>query len=143
MDLILNANNSPTLSEISEYIQLPGRNLWENLNELLQKRYNSAPKISFSKCSGKPGWNVKYQKSGKSLCTLYPEKDSFIALIVIRLDLIPAIEGSLDPFDAGILETIKTSKPFNGTLWLMIRVENEVILQDVKKLLDLKYDRKQ
>ena len=32
----------------------------------------------------------------KSLCTLYPEKDSFVVLIVITLDLLPVIEGLSD-----------------------------------------------
>ncbi|WP_423245054.1 DUF3788 family protein [Heliorestis acidaminivorans] len=26
--------------------------------------------MTYSKCSAQPGWNVKYKKSGKSLCTL-------------------------------------------------------------------------
>jgi hypothetical protein len=27
------------------------------------------------------GWNIKYQKSGKSICTIYPQQGYFLALV--------------------------------------------------------------
>jgi len=139
-DLILDAGYIPTHDEILAYINEPARQWWRDLNSFFQQNYKSAPKITYSKCSGKPGWNVKHRKSGKSLCTLYPEKDSFIALVVIKLDLVPVIEGLSYEWAPCILDTIKTAKPFNGTLWLMIRVEDRKVFDDVKQLLMLKHD---
>ena len=31
------------------------------------------------------GWNVKYKKSGKSLCTLYPKQGYILALMPVGL----------------------------------------------------------
>lgn len=39
--------------------------------------------MDYSTCSFQPGWNVKYKKGGKSLCTLYPMDGYFIALVVV------------------------------------------------------------
>ncbi|KAB2952754.1 DUF3788 family protein [Heliorestis acidaminivorans] len=36
----------------------------------MEEAYQAKPHITYSKCSAQPGWNVKYKKSGKSLCTL-------------------------------------------------------------------------
>ncbi len=42
------------------------------------RRPKAIRQLEYSKCSLKPGWNVKYKKSGKALCALYPMEDYFI-----------------------------------------------------------------
>lgn len=86
------------------------------------------------------GWNVKYHKSGKSLCTLYPEKDTFTVLIVVKLEL-AHIAASMDNiFEPAILDILESARPFNGTKWLMIPIDSEAILKNVIELLLLKYN---
>lgn len=140
-DLILDSGNSPGYDQIFNYMNETARAHWQDLNSFIQQKYKASPKIMYSKCSSKPGWNVKYNKSGKSLCTLYPEKEGFIALVVITLDLIPAIEA-IGQFQEEILELIRSSRPFNGTLWLMIRVNRAAVVDNIKDLLLLKDQRK-
>jgi len=137
-DLILDGSYTPTYNEISDYVAMPARDLWQEMNSFIQQNYKAVPKITYSKCSGKPGWNVKYQKSGKSICTLYPERDGFVALIVIKLDLLPVIEAMSGEFDPEILEIIRLARPLNGTKWLMIPVHTEAVLDNVKELIFLK-----
>ena len=139
-DIILDGSHMPAYDEIVGYINLPAQELWRQINHFIQERYKISPKIMYSTCSAKPGWNVKYQKSGKSLCTLYPEKDSFVSLVVITLDLLPVIEALSEEFTEEVLQTIRTAKPFNGTLWLMLQVKSDLVLNDVKQLLLLKHE---
>ncbi|MDD3705485.1 MAG: DUF3788 domain-containing protein [Clostridiaceae bacterium] len=139
-DLMLDGSHMPEYDEIVGYMNLPARNLWENINNFIQQRYKSSPKIMYSSCSGKPGWNMKYQKSGKSICTLYPEKDGFVVLIVVTLDLMPVIEALSEEFSEETLQTIRTAKPYNGTKWLMLQVKNDLQLEDVKQLISLKQE---
>lgn len=142
-DIILAKGHMPAFEDIEGYVAGEAGLRWKTLNDHLQQQYKAAPKIAYSICAGKPGWNVKYQKSGKSLCTLYPERESFIALVVVTLPLLAAIDAP----EAGYTETIRAmvrqGKPFNGTLWLMIRVSDDAILDDVKRLLALKLNCKQ
>ncbi len=139
-DLILDGSHVPTYDEIEQYINMPAQELWRHINHFIRERYKASPKIMYSKCSGKPGWNVKYQKSGKSLCTLYPEKDSFVALVVITLDMLPVIEALSEELSEETLQTIRTARPFNGTKWLMLQVKSDSQLSDVKQLLLLKHE---
>ncbi|MFZ5966228.1 MAG: DUF3788 domain-containing protein [Bacillota bacterium] len=139
-DLVLDAGCTPSYEEILHYIEEPGRGLWQDINSFIQQQYKASPKIMYSKCSAKPGWNVKYQKSGKSICTLYPEKEGFVALVVILLGMVPIIKAMSEEFEPEILEIINTAKPFNGTLWLMIDVKKDVVGNNVKQLLALKHE---
>lgn len=134
----MNGAAAPSFDEITGYIEPPARTWWQDINGFLQEQYKSKPKIVYSTCAGKPGWNVKYQKSGKALCTLYPEKNCFIALVVIPVDLAPLVTGAETPFHPHILEQLQRGKPFNGTFWLMIPVNEAAALESVKDLIELK-----
>lgn len=137
-DLIANKATTPTFDEITGYIEPPARTWWLDMTGFLQQEYGSKPKIVYSICAGKPGWNVKYQKSGKALCTLYPEKNCFVALVVIPVDMVPLMKGAERPFHPQIMEQAEGSKPFNGTYWLMITVDGKDVLESAKDLIALK-----
>lgn len=138
-DLILDASHDLLFEEIARYLKEPALNWWMDINAFVQKEYNATPRMSYSKCSMQKGWNVKYQKSGKSICTLYPEEDSFIVLIVIKLELVPVIEAMEKEFEPAVMDTVRTARPFNGTKWLMIRIDSEAVLKNVRELLFLKH----
>lgn len=70
----------PTWEQITEYIGSP---LWAEFNERIQFTYRTRPCMEYSRCSMQAGWNIKYKKGGKSLCTLYPMQGYFIALVVV------------------------------------------------------------
>lgn len=139
-DLILDASHTLAFDEIRTYIHEPALTWWQGINTFIQERYKVSPKVSYSQCSSQKGWNVKYQKSGKSLCTLYPEKESFIVLIVIKLELVDMIETMSTNYDPALLDIVRTARPFNGTKWLMIRVDREAILKNVQELLVFKHE---
>ncbi len=137
-NLIQSAAGEPSFEQICGYISGPAAALWRDLNDHIQSKWNASPKITFSTCSGKPGWNVKYQKSGKSLCTLYPEPQGFVALVVIKLELVDEVMARESEFTPYLIDLVANGKPYIGTLWLMIQVADQRILHDVKLLLDMK-----
>ncbi len=136
-DLIMNSNHSPTLTEINSYIGGTAGELWLELTDYLEDKFRVKPKSAYSACSGKPGWNIKYHKSGKALCTLYPENSKFIVLVVVTLTFVENLNntGYSDPF---VWEIIEEAKPFNKTKWLMIPVEDRAELESILELLHLK-----
>lgn len=140
MNLILDENNTPSYDDILMYMSESGQMLWKDINSFIQDKYNVSPKIVYSRCSEKPGWNIKYQKYNKSICTLYPEKECFTALVVIPLNLIPVINEMTTEFGEEILKLISSAKPFNKTLWLMIRADRVEMINDTKRLLELKFN---
>jgi len=114
--------------------------LWMELQTYLEETYHVPSKMSYSKCSAQPGWNVKYQKSGKSLCTLYPMGGFFVALIVIGVKEETEVEaamalGLFTPY----LEELYGRTAFScGGRWLMISVKDHDVLEDVKQLIAIR-----
>jgi hypothetical protein len=129
------ADKQPTEAEIADYIASP---LWKDLNDFLRENYEVEPSYSYSTCSGQPGWNVKYQKAGRSLCTLYPMDGFFIALIVIGAKEEMEAEPLMLTCDESIQRMYNGAVPLMGGRWLMIQVTNEKILDDVKQLIQLR-----
>ncbi len=128
-------NDQPNLSDIAAFI---GNPLWGKLCAYLESAYGVAPRIEYSPCSGAPGWNVKYKKSGRALCTLYPDAGSFNALVTIgRKESTEAelLLGTFSPYLQALYARVKT---YNGARWLMIHVTDEDILGDVKRLIALR-----
>lgn len=136
--LILDRSHEPTMEEIASYIKDCPRRMWQDMTDFLKSDGRVKQQIAYSICSGKPGWNVKYKRGGKALCTLYPEKDCFIALIVLGQDNRDTFDIVRESYCGYITELYDKCTLFNGTKWLMINVTDEGILDDVKKLMALK-----
>ena len=72
----------PTESEIRDFV---GTELFTELHNYLCDSYKVKPKQTYSGCSMDNniwrGWNIKYQKNGKSLCTIYPQQGYFLVLV--------------------------------------------------------------
>ncbi len=127
--------NRPELSQISDYIGSPQ---WGELRAHLESAYGVSPILEYSVCSGAPGWNLKYRKGGRALCTLYPAQGFFTCLVSI---------GSREAIEAELLlasctEYLRSlywgAKPFNGGRWLMIAVTSPEVLRDVQALIALR-----
>jgi len=72
----------PTESELKEFANTE---LLGEIDSHLRDVYKVKPKYAYSSCAMDKniwrGWNMKYQKSGKSLCTIYPQEGYFMALV--------------------------------------------------------------
>ena len=79
---VFNKETQPTESEIKDFV---GTELFTDLDNHLRENYKIKPKLAYSGCAMDNniwrGWNIKYQKSGKSLCTIYPQQGYFMALV--------------------------------------------------------------
>jgi hypothetical protein len=128
-------SNQPTMDNINEYIK---NELFPGLCSHLENTYNVLPKIEYSKCSMQRGWNIKYKKSGKSLCTIYPENGSFIVLVVIGEKESEEAESIMPACNDYIRRLYyETPSPLGGK-WLMIEVKERAILNDVLKLIEMR-----
>jgi hypothetical protein len=81
---------------------------------------------------------VKYKKSGRALCTLYPDAGQFIALVTIGAKEATEAELLLPTCTEFLRELYARTQTFNGARWLMIHVTDEGVLEDVKKLIRLR-----
>lgn len=129
------ADRQPSAADMAAYVASP---LWEEINGFLQENYGVEPRYSYSCCPAQPGWNVKYQKGGRSLCTLYPMSGFFIALIVIGTKEQTEAE-LLMPTCGGYTRELFFRTPFSaGGQWLMLAVTDEHTLDDAKRLIQVR-----
>ena len=82
---VFTKESQPTETEIKEFIGAEISTLFTDLDNHLREQYKIKPKLAYSSCAMDNniwrGWNIKYQKSGKSLCTIYPQQGYFLVLI--------------------------------------------------------------
>ena len=110
-------DRKPTPGDIAEFVD---NHLWKTLCSWLESGYRTVPRIEYSRCGMVPGWNVKYKKGGRALCTLYPA------------------EALLPLCSPPVRQLYHTASPLNGSRWLMIPVTDEAVLTDVKALIGIR-----
>ena len=125
----------PTWEQITEYIGSP---LWADFNERIQSAYQVKPCMEHSRCSMQAGWNIKYKKGGKSLCTLYPMQGYFIALVVVGSRELTEAEFLMPQCSDYVQTVFKNTKIGNGQKWLMLDVRDRGIMDDVFSLINLR-----
>lgn len=132
-------DNKPTIQQIGKYVNSP---FWNKLNDELAAAYSIEPQIEYSCCSMQKGWNVKYKKKGRSLCTLYPMDNNFTALVVIgkkeQMEAEFVITGC-GKYMRNLFDEIPYT---NGAKWLMIEVKNKTALRDVENLIAVRAKQK-
>lgn len=131
--------HQPSYTEIENYIGGTGETLWKALVDYMDKAYAVKPKMTYSVCSGKPGWNVKFQKSGQAFGTFYPETGGFSVLMVISYKLNAEAEAILPELTPEMREHYKNAGDFMKVgKYMMFRIETKEILQDYIKFCHVK-----
>ena len=130
----LDRGQKPVMEQVSDYVDNP---LWEALCRHVEEEYQSKPLFEYSGCIP-TGWNVKYKKSGRSLCTLYPMEGCFIALVVIGPHEKGAFDLALPLLSSYTQELYESKKDKNGLCWLMFEVRESGVLPDVKTCIEIR-----
>lgn len=125
----------PTMEDIEKFIS---NEYFKKLCEEIETTYQVDPSIEYSGCSMQAGWNVKYKKNGKPICTLYPTETHVICLVSVNQKSAPEVEAILPSFDTSIQELYASTKLYNGGKWLMIPITNDRILKDVIDIITIR-----
>ncbi|MDR2569198.1 MAG: DUF3788 domain-containing protein [Oscillospiraceae bacterium] len=127
--------HEPSEAQIKEYVNTP---LFDELDGYLRQTYKVKPKVVYSGCKmdggAWQGWNIKYQKSGKSLCTLYPKQGYLLLLITIGVRGVNEAE-LLMPTYTEYIQNLYRESDFHGSKYFGIELRDESVLCDVKSLI--------
>ncbi len=132
-----NENQMPSYEDIKQYIG-DAASTWSELFSYIEETYQVQPKMTYSKCSAQPGWNIKCQKSGKSLCTLYPMEGYFISLVVVGAKEQDEVEMMLETFSPYVTELYRKASFACGGRWLMIEVKDKAVIKDIMTLMAIR-----
>lgn len=131
-----NKNTCPTLEEIGQYVNNP---IFMEFCSEIKETYKCGEKIEFSSCSWEHGWNIKFKKSGKTLCTIYPREHYMTVMIVVGRKEKEFVEAILPECTAELQQTYHQTKEGNGQKWLMIDVEDQGRLyHDILRFIEIR-----
>ena len=129
----------PTLTEIEEYVNNP---VFSQFCTAVKAQYGCMEKIEFSACSMEKGWNVKFRKGGKTLCTIYPRESHFTVMVVVGNKEKESVEAILPDCSAALQTLYEQTAEGNGQRWLMIDIEDEDDLyRDLFRLIKIRRSR--
>ena len=129
----------PTLEEIAAYVQNP---VFPGFCAELMERYGCREAIEYSACGLEPGWNVKFKKSGRSLCTIYLRESYFTAMVVVGRKEQEAVEAALPQATGRLRAVYQQTRACNGQRWLMLDLEDQDgLYQDVLRLIQIRTGR--
>lgn len=129
-------NNCPAIETISEYVRNP---VFMQFCSEIRNTYQCNERIEYSSCSWEKGWNVKFKKAGKTLCTIYPRECYFTVMIVIGAKEKEPVEAILPECTMELSDLYHQTKEGNGQRWLMIDLEDkDNLYQDVLRLIQIR-----
>ncbi len=134
-DELYDQGQLPSMEDFTKFIASP---LWPELNGYLRDERQAKSTIEYSQCSAQRGWNMKYKKKGKSLCTLYPMDGYFIVLLVVNARMEDAVAAIVDSCCTYLQELYHRTTFSAGGRWLMIEVRNDATWQGVQALLEIR-----
>lgn len=136
-------DRQPSMDEIADYIGGEARQCWQTLFDHLQTTYRVQPKLSYSDCASKPGWNIKLQKGGQSLGTLYPEEGSFSVFLVISYRLAPRMEPIVPRLSDKTAELYRQAGDYMHLgKWMMFQIKDMAGVGDYEQLISVKLPAK-
>ena len=113
--------------------------LWHDLIAYFATAYKCSPKLTYSGCSMKPGWNIKFQKSNTAFGTWYPQAGGFDVMFTWSYKLDAEMMQLLPILTPPIAEAVEKAEDFmkNGR-WLMFRVDSAETVEDYKRMCAVK-----
>ncbi len=110
--------------------------LWSELHKYLDEYYDFTPELVYY--GKKYGWTLRYRKSGKTLCSLFPEKDAFTVLIVLGKKEVEKTYTIIDELSSGVRKLFDSTEQLRDGRWLWIRVLTNNDLESIKLILKVK-----
>jgi len=104
----------PTEENMLEYMSKDAQVAWVDIKDFLTENYNFEPIIDFG--GTKYGWGIKYRRSGKTLVSFYPEKNSFTTLLTLGKKEVEAVELIKKELTPNIREIFDSTKQYHGYL---------------------------
>ena len=128
----------PSLDEVADYVGKV-KSLWLSIILYLETAYKIKPKLTYSGCSGMPGWNIKFQKSGQAFGTWYPHKNHMYVMVIISYKLVNEMQKILPELTDYTANLYRNAGDYMKVgKWMMIKADNEQVFDDYKKIIAVK-----
>ena len=128
--------SEPTEETVIKFIGKQTSKAWIELRQFIEENYDFKPEIVFY--GNKYGWTVRYRKSGRTLCSLFPEKGAFTVLIVLGKKEVDKVVSISDDLSPRVRKMLSDTEQLHDGTWLWIRLMTIDDVDDIVKLLTVK-----
>lgn len=129
----------PTPQQVKDFINNP---MFEELDHYLQDTYEIKAKKAYSGCSMDQGiwkgWNIKYRKKGRTICTLYPQEGYVLALLPLNHEELAEAEILLPTLSHETQEIYNNTKVGHTGKSLPLNIRNKSTVKDIKQIISLR-----
>jgi hypothetical protein len=133
---MLDKEHQPSAEEMLAHLGDRAGQAWRDVITFVEAHYDFAPEVDWG--GRQYGWSIRYRKSGKPLCTLYPERDAFTMLVVLGKKEVEQFEEHRAEYSTKIAELFTSARQFHDGRWLWIRVLDGSDAENAKRLLAMK-----
>jgi hypothetical protein len=128
--------NVPTEEELNQLMGEDIYKTWYDINSFIKDYYDMD--ILWDN-GGKTGiYELKYRRSGKTFCALYPRESGMRVLIIFGKNEREKFEGLREDFSEYICNFYDNTHQYHDGKWLYLDVINDSIIRDIEKILLIK-----
>jgi hypothetical protein len=88
------------------------------------------------------GWSRRFFKGSKTICYLFPENTAFSILIVFGQKEVERIEEIKNELKMSIYNIIMNTEHFHDGRWVWFQIIDNTDLSSIKKIIDIKTNKK-
>ncbi len=134
---LIKPGNPPTKAKLKSWLGENGYNYWIRISEMIERKYPGIFNPEWLFGGKKHGWSLRYKKN-KSFCTLIPEKNQCLLLIVFGANERDKVESIRNNLSGITLNKYDEAKTYHDGKWLLLDIDNEKTIQDVEILFETK-----
>jgi hypothetical protein len=109
---------------------------WIDLRDYLARSYDMEPEVNFG--GQKYGWCIRYRKSGRTLVTLYPERDAFTVLVVLGKVEVAKVEKLAADLSPAIRDAFENTEQLHDGRWLWLHPHDDADVASIEVMLAAK-----
>ena len=126
----------PTEPDMLDFMGKKASVRWTKLRVFLAENYDITPETIFY--GKKFGWTIRYRKSGRTLCSLFPEKGGFTFHIVLGKKEADKFKEMREEWSPEIRDLFDNTQQLHDGRWLWINQPEVGNLGDLERLLKIK-----
>lgn len=138
---MLDGSGKPDAAVVAKFIGAKYSKYWQRINKFIEDNYHGVfPKDDWL-FSRNLGWSLRFKKS-KSFCTLVPEKNKLLILIVLGAKEREETGKILPELCPEIRNKYEQATTYHDGKWLLISLDKNKTFDNVTRLLIIKRNPK-
>lgn len=134
---LLDRDQQPDKDLIQKTIGREVLPVWREVRAYIEENFPAySPELIYY--NTQHGWALRYRKDAGQLCTLFPERGAFSALIVLSPEEEALAQEKINYFNARIRELISRPSTLPQGRWLWLRLEDHTDFVGLRLLLENK-----